>query len=260
MVRVWLIVLSLFGISLCWGDTTNNQPSPKSASESLDCIRVPPSFKVEIVASEPLIESPVAFEWGADGKLWVVEMRDYPNGGPDSTQRRYDAKAEGKNSSNEGVGEGPSPHPGPLPSHPMGAEREGNTAASARPTSLGLAAGGGFSRPGHNGRIVFLEDTNGGGVYNKATVFLDGLSYPNGICPWRKGVVVSAGGEIFYAYSTNGNGKADVRKTILSGFSLGNPQHRVNGFDYGLDNWLYAANGDNGGRIRSFAGGGVTAH
>ncbi len=141
----------------------------------------------------------------------------------------------------------------------MGAEREGNTAASARPTSLGLAAGGGISRRGHNGRIVCLEDTNGDGVYEKATVFLDGLSYPNGICPWRKGVIVSAGGEIFYAYSTNGNGKADVRKTILSGFSLGNPQHRVNGFDYGLDNWLYAANGDSGGRIRSFAGGGVTA-
>jgi len=140
----------------------------------------------------------------------------------------------------------------------MGAEREGNTAASARTASLGLAAGGGISRRGHNGRVVFLEDTKENGVYDKATVFLDGLSYPNGLCPWRKGVIVSAGGEIFYAYSTNGNGKADVRKTILSGFTLGNPQHRVNGFDYGLDNWLYAANGDSGGRIRSFAGGRIT--
>jgi glucose/arabinose dehydrogenase len=122
-----------------------------------------------------------------------------------------------------------------------------------RPSFAKATEGGG------GGRIVVLEDTKGDGVYNKATGFLDGLSYPNGICPWRKGVIVSAGGEIFYAYSTNGNGKADVRKTILSGFTLGNPQHRVNGFDYGLDNWLYAANGDSGGRIRSFAGGGVTA-
>ncbi|MGA2174055.1 MAG: hypothetical protein ABSH38_03620 [Verrucomicrobiota bacterium] len=52
----------------------------KSAEESRAGIRVPPGFKVEIVASEPLIESPVAFEWGADGKLWVVEIRDYPSG------------------------------------------------------------------------------------------------------------------------------------------------------------------------------------
>jgi hypothetical protein len=27
----------------------------------------------------------------------------------------------------------------------------------------------------------------------------------------------------------------------------------VNGFDYGLDNWLYASNGDRGGRVRSSA-------
>ena len=92
------------------------------------------------------------------------------------------------------------------------------------------------------------------GVYDKATLFLDGLSYPNSVAPWRKGVIVSAGGEVFYAESTNGDGKADLRKTILAGFNLGNPQHRVNGFEYGLDNWMYAANGDSGGSIRSFSG------
>jgi glucose/arabinose dehydrogenase len=119
---------------------------------------------------------------------------------------------------------------------------------------LGLAAGGGISRRGHNGRIVSLEDTNGDDVYDKGTVFLDGLNYPNGICPWRKGVIVSAGGEIFYAEATNSDGKASVRRTILTGFNPGNPQHRVNGFDYGLDNWLYAANGDGGGYIHSPGG------
>jgi hypothetical protein len=90
MGRVCLIVLTLLGISSCWGAAADNQPSPESPLESLDCIRVPPGFRVEIVAAEPLIESPVAFEWGADGKLWVVEMQDYPNEDPDSTQRRKD--------------------------------------------------------------------------------------------------------------------------------------------------------------------------
>ncbi|MDB6028235.1 MAG: hypothetical protein JWM68_4458, partial [Verrucomicrobiales bacterium] len=52
----------------------------KSPQESLACLKTRPGFKAEIVASEPLIESPVAFDWGADGKLWVVEMRDYPLG------------------------------------------------------------------------------------------------------------------------------------------------------------------------------------
>ena len=223
MGRVCLIVLTLLGISSCWGAAADNQPSPESPLESLDCIRVPPGFRVEIVAAEPLIESPVAFEWGADGKLWVVEMRDYP-GGPGTRGRPSVAPPVEQ-----------TPLPNPLP--------------ASRGEGIGRSQGG---------RIVFLEDTKGDGVYDKATVFLDGLSYPNGICPWRKGVIVSAGGEIFYAYSTNSDGKADVRKTILTGFTLGNPQHRVNGFDYGLDNWLYAANGDSGGRIRSFASNGVT--
>src|SRR6266852_1689015 len=39
-----------------------------------------PGFTVELMAAEPLVVAPVAFDWGADGKLWVVEMRDYPLG------------------------------------------------------------------------------------------------------------------------------------------------------------------------------------
>ena len=55
-------------------------PPPKSPKESLGTIKVKPGFKVELVVAEPLIEDPVAFDWGPDGRLWVVEMRDYPNG------------------------------------------------------------------------------------------------------------------------------------------------------------------------------------
>ena len=37
----------------------------------------------------------------------------------------------------------------------------------------------------------------------------------------------------------------------LTGFREGNQQHRVNGLVWGLDNWLYGANGDSGGMVRS---------
>ncbi len=162
---------------------------PKSPAESLAAMRVRPGFKVELVASEPLVESPIAFDWGADGKLWVVEMVDYP---------------------------------------------------------LGLDGKG---KPG--GVVKFLEDTKGDGCYDKATVFLDGLSFPNGIIPWRKGVIVSAPPEVFYAEDTDGDGHADIHVTLFTGFYPGNQQHRANGFDYGLDGWLYGANGGSSGRVRS---------
>ena len=56
------------------------EPRGKSTAAALNSIRVAPGFKVELVASEPLVKDPIAFDWGADGKLWVVEMGDYPLG------------------------------------------------------------------------------------------------------------------------------------------------------------------------------------
>ena len=55
-------------------------PPPKSPEEALESFRLRPGFKVELVAAEPLVIDPVAFEWDARGRLWVVEMRDYPLG------------------------------------------------------------------------------------------------------------------------------------------------------------------------------------
>ena len=55
-------------------------PPPKSPAESLATLRTKPGLTVELVAAEPLVTSPVAIDFGADGKLWVVEMADYPMG------------------------------------------------------------------------------------------------------------------------------------------------------------------------------------
>ncbi len=101
------------------------------------------------------------------------------------------------------------------------------------------------------GRIRYLEDTDGGGQYDKSTLFLDGVPFPNGVIAWKKGVLVSAAPDLFYAEDTDGDGKADVRQVLYSGFVEGNQQHRVNGFTRGLDNWLYLANGDSGGLVTS---------
>ena len=164
-------------------------PPPKSPQDSLAAIKVRPGFVVELVAAEPLVVDPIAFEWDAAGRLYVVELRDYP---------------------------------------------------------LGMDGNG---KPG--GAVKLLEDTDGDTVFDKASTFLEDLPCPTGLIPWRKGLIVCAAPDIFYAEDTNGDGRADIRRVLFTGLTAGNQQHRANGFEWGLDGWIYGANGDSGGTIRA---------
>ncbi len=162
-------------------------PPQKTPEESQKAFVTRAGFTVELVAAEPLIESPVAFDWDANGRLWVVEMRDYPNG--------MDGKGE------------------------------------------------------HGGRIKVLTDEDGDGRYDKATLFADGIPFPTGLHPWRDGVIVAAVPDIAFYRATDGDDESDERTVLFTGFKPGNQQHRMNGFEWGLDGWLYGANGDSGGTV-----------
>ena len=52
---------------------------PLSATDALKTFKLPPGFRIEVVAADPLIETPIAMQWDADGRLWVVEMPSYMN-------------------------------------------------------------------------------------------------------------------------------------------------------------------------------------
>ncbi len=112
-----------------------------------------------------------------------------------------------------------------------------------------------MGKPG--GRIRVLSDTNGDGRYDSATVFAENLPFPNGVKTWRKGVLVTAAPDILYLEDTDGDGKADVRRVMYHGFGEGNQQLRANGLRYGLDGWLYGANGWSGGKVTSTQSGAI---
>lgn len=162
-----------------------SEPTPTDVDEASETIHVREGFKVQLVAAEPLVKDPVAIDWGPDGKLWVVEMADYP---------------------------------------------------------LGIDGQG---KPG--GRVRFLEDTDDDGQYDQSTLFADGLRFPNGVLVWGEGILVTAAPQIIYLEDRSGDGKADVRRVLYSGFLEGNQQLRVNGLRWGLDNWVYCASGSHHG-------------
>jgi len=75
------VVCSCFG-SHSWAVEANPQRSSvaQSPRDSLKQIAVDSGLKVELVANEPNIMSPVAVRFDEEGRMWVVQMRDYPTG------------------------------------------------------------------------------------------------------------------------------------------------------------------------------------
>jgi putative membrane-bound dehydrogenase-like protein len=91
------------------------------------------------------------------------------------------------------------------------------------------------------GRIRLLEDRDGDGRFERNTVFAFGLVLPNGVMPFRKGVLVTAAPDVWYLEDADGDGKAERREKVLTGFAFTNPQHMVNTPVFGLDNWITLA-------------------
>ncbi|MEK7686493.1 MAG: PVC-type heme-binding CxxCH protein [Verrucomicrobiota bacterium] len=113
----------------------------------------------------------------------------------------------------------------------------------------GYPTGPGTGRP-PAGMIALLEDTDGDGRFEKRTVFADGLTFPNGVLPWKRGVFVTCAPDVLYLKDTNGDGRADFRRVVLTGFATaGSTQLRVSHPTLGLDGWVYLASGLVGGQI-----------
>ena len=102
-----------------------------------------------------------------------------------------------------------------------------------------------------SGNVTRLEDRDGDGRFEARTIFLDGLSWPTGIVPYDGGVFVAVAPDIIYAKDTSGDGVADVRKVIFTGFGTENVQQLVNGLLWGPDGWIYGVAAGNGGMIHN---------
>ena len=100
------------------------------------------------------------------------------------------------------------------------------------------------------GDIALLEDTDSDGRMDRRTVFADALTFPNGVLPWRGGLIVTCAPDVLFFKDTDGDGKADERRVLLTGFATGgSTQLRVNCPTPGPDGWIYFAAGLSGGEI-----------
>lgn len=92
------------------------------------------------------------------------------------------------------------------------------------------------------GTVSVLEDTNGDGVFDKSTVFVDKLVLPRAVCWTPDGLLVAENGHIWLCSDSHGGLHCD-RRTLICEYNPGNLEHALNGLVPMLDNWVYTANG-----------------
>ncbi len=165
-----------------------------TVEEELASFDLQPGYRIECIASDPLIHDPVAISWDEFGRLWVVEM----------TQIMLDA---------DGTDE--------------------------------LAP---------KCAIAVLTDSDGDGVFDQRTNFLENLVLPRSICFVNGGVLVLAPPELWFVQDTDGDGVGDQHVVIDDGFEAGlhNPEVAANAMTIGIDNWVYLVHHNK--RYRQVAG------
>ncbi len=159
---------------------------PLEPDAALKSFRLHEGFRLQTVASEPVVTDPVSVVYDADGNIYAAEMRGYP-----------------------------------------------------------------YPENSPTGNIRRLEDRDGDGVYERSTIFVDDLSWPTSVLAHDGGVFIAVPPDILYARDTDGDGVADEKKVVFTGFGTQNVQALVNGLQWGLDGWIYGISGGNGGDIRN---------
>jgi putative heme-binding domain-containing protein len=96
-------------------------------------------------------------------------------------------------------------------------------------------------KPGQkaNDKIIILEDRDGDGRADKTTVFADGLLIPTGVEPGDGGAYVANSTDLVHFADTNGTGRADRQRVVLSGFGTEDTHHIIHTLRWGPDGMLY---------------------
>lgn len=158
-------------------------PPVLTPEQELKTIKVAKGYKAELVACEPMIETPIAISWDDQGRLYVCEMRGYMN----------DINAAGEDKA--------------------------------------------------IGRISRLEDTDGDGKMDKATVFVDKLTMPRAVMALGDGALVAEPPNLTFYHDTDGDGVADKSEVVSTNYARagGQPEHMANSLTWCQDNWIWSA-------------------
>ncbi len=125
-------------------------------AEAQKAFAVPPGFEVRLFAAEPDVINPVAMTWDARGRLWVLELYEYPSGAAAGQKPRDRVKIL-EDTDNDGRAD------------------KVTVFADGLNLATGMLLGNGGVYVGQAPEFLFLQDTNHDDVADTRTVLLNGF-------------------------------------------------------------------------------------
>jgi putative membrane-bound dehydrogenase-like protein len=190
-------------------------PGPISPEQSAAAFKVPEGFRMEAVASEPLIASPSGVCWDERGRMFVSELHGYNLAG------QLDIEELNKT--------------GKLDTQVRRVQADEKFKKAAQAGTYGV--------------VKLLRDTNGDGRMDAAEVWATNLPPVYGLVPARGGVILACAPDIVYLADRDGDGTAETREVLFTGFPTGELERGINAPQWGADGWIYFGRGWGGGKI-----------
>jgi putative heme-binding domain-containing protein len=186
------------------GKDAKAAPAKLSPAEAAKTFKVADGLRFDQVLAEPIVRQPLGLSFDERGRLWVVQYIQYPH--------PAGLKIVSRDVFWRVVYD---KIPPPPPNHFRGKDI-----------------------------ISIHEDTKGDGVFDKHTIFLEGLNIVTSVAHGRGGVwVLNPPYLLFYPTKNGGDAPAGDPVVHLQGFGLEDTHSCANSLRWGPDGWLYGAHG-----------------
>jgi putative heme-binding domain-containing protein len=184
--------------------TLADDTPPTSPEEAVKQFQVRPDLTVDLMAAEPAVEQPLYASWDSKGRMWVTQYRQYQF--PAGLKIvSYDSHLRAKFDK----------VPLPPPRGEKGADK-----------------------------ITVFEDTDGDGFFDKNTDVITGLNIASAALTGAGRIWVLNPPYLLSYPDADGDGLPESEPQVeLSGFGLEDTHSIATSLQWGMDGWLYGANG-----------------